>query len=287
MILYPNCKINIGLHIVGKRADGYHNLETLFYPVYALHDELEICPADTFSFEQEGIAVDCPVDDNLIIKCYHRMRNRYPQIGNVSIRFRKNIPFGAGLGGGSSDAAHTAIALNQLFGLGLSTEALAQEVLPLGADCPYFIYNTPCYAEGIGDRLTPVDFSLSGMQLLLYKPACHVSTKEAYAGIAIREYVRGHILQSIRSKKPLSEIKDSLTNDFEQTVFAKHPEIGELKQRLIAEGAIYASMSGSGSAVFALFDTNTDFNGTIGQYQPIMQCVIRDEGNINYHIIRH
>ena len=147
MIFYPNCKINLGLRIVGKRPDGYHDLETVFVPIYGLHDELEIVKnteyrvqnTDQITFRQEGIAVDCKSDDNLIIRCYRQMSAKYPQIGPVSIRFRKNIPFGAGLGGGSSDAAHMALALNELFALGLSKEELAAEVKPLGADCPFFI----------------------------------------------------------------------------------------------------------------------------------------------------
>jgi 4-diphosphocytidyl-2-C-methyl-D-erythritol kinase len=142
MKLFPNSKINIGLRVVRKREDGYHDLETIFYPVYGLHDELEVEPSEEFAFIQEGLAVDCRAEDNLIIKCYARMRERYPQIGDVRIRFKKNIPFGAGLGGGSSDAAHMAIALNEIFALGLTPQQLAQEVRPLGADCP-FSFITP------------------------------------------------------------------------------------------------------------------------------------------------
>ena len=167
MTLYPNCKINLGLRIVRKREDSYHDLETIFYPIYDLHDELEIEPASTFTFSATGLALDCASEDNLIIRCYQRMAERYPQIGKVAIRFKKNIPFGAGLGGGSSDAAHTAIALNELFELGLTKVQLAEEVRPLGADCPFFIYNTPCFAEGIGDRLTPIDLSLKGLRLVM------------------------------------------------------------------------------------------------------------------------
>ena len=140
MKLYPNCKINIGLRVVRKREDGYHDLETIFYPVFGLHDELLVDRSEDFSFIQEGLVVDCLPTDNLIYKTYARMRERYPQIGNVKITFKKNIPFGAGLGGGSSDAAHMAIALNEIFALGLTREQLAQEVSPLGADCPFFIY---------------------------------------------------------------------------------------------------------------------------------------------------
>lgn len=254
MILYPNCKINLGLRVVRKREDGYHDLETIFVPIYGLHDELEVRPltltdrcadriqrTDLFSFKQEGIAVDCKPDDNLIIKCYKLMAANYPQIGSVSIRFKKNIPFGAGLGGGSSDAAHMAIALNELFDLGLSKEQLAKEVKPLGADCPFFIYNTPCYAEGIGDILSPIDLDLRGTRVVLVKPDEGVSTKEAYSGI-----------------KPNPNPFDRKTNDFEATVFPKHPIIGQIKKRLLDAGAYYASMSGSGSTVFGFFKNDPE-----------------------------
>lgn len=256
MILYPNCKINIGLRVINKRPDGYHNLETIFYPVHELYDVLMITASDRFSFEQDGLVVDCPADDNLIIRCYRRMQERYPQIGNVSIRFTKRIPFGAGLGGGSSDAAHTAIALNELFELGLTREELAAEVAPLGADCAFFIYNTPCLAEGIGERLTPVPFTLSGFRLVMLKPDIHISTREAYQGVldvrnhqSLAELVREGI-----TPIDLSRHVDVFCNDFERTVFPAHPELAALKQRLLDLGAYYAAMSGSGSTIFALFE---------------------------------
>ena len=259
MKLYPNCKINIGLRVVRKREDGYHDLETIFYPVYGLHDELEVevkgkngkeNGEDAF-FIQEGLSVDCKAEDNLIIKCYQRMREKYPQIGDVQIRFKKNIPFGAGLGGGSSDAAHMAIALNELFTLGLSKEQLAEEVRPLGADCPFFIYNTPCYAEGIGDKLTPISLDMSGLRLVMIKPHCGVSTKEAYGGI--RPKGSSELFKVVQNGSELFKVA---TNDFEDTVFVAHPEIAEIKQRLLNAGAVYAAMSGSGSTVFGLFTTH-------------------------------
>ena len=228
--------------MVRKREDGYHDLETIFVPIYGLHDELEVIPASSFSFEQEGIAVDCSPEDNLIVKCYRQMAAKYPQIGAVKVRFKKKIPFGAGLGGGSSDATHMAIALNELFGLGLSKEQLAAEVASLGADCAFFIYNVPCFAEGIGDILTPIDLDLKGTRIVLIKPEEGVSTKEAYSGIKITGdglQVTGDFSQYI--------------NDFEATVFPLHPIIGEIKKRLLDAGAYYASMSGSGSTVFGLF----------------------------------
>ena len=264
MTLFPNCKINIGLRIVRKREDGYHDLETIFYPVYGLHDELEIVPSlDGLSFVQEGLAVDCPAEDNLIIKCYHRMRANHPQIGDVHIRFKKNIPFGAGLGGGSSDAAHMAIALNEIFSLGLTREQLAEEVRPLGADCPFFIYNSPCYAEGIGDKLTPITLDLSGLRLVMVKPNCGVSTKEAYAGIIRHPEVEGQIKTALTEGWSFDAMRPLLINDFEQTVFPLHSEIAEIKQRLLHAGAVYAAMSGSGSTVFALFNNDSESHSSI------------------------
>ena len=264
MTLFPNCKINIGLRIVRKREDGYHDLETIFYPVYGLHDELEIVPSlDGLSFVQEGLAVDCPAEDNLIIKCYHRMRANHPQIGDVHIRFKKNIPFGAGLGGGSSDAAHMAIALNEIFSLGLTREQLAEEVRPLGADCPFFIYNSPCYAEGIGDKLSPISLDLSGLRLVMVKPNCGVSTREAYAGIIRHPEVEGQIKAALTEGWSFDAMRPLLINDFEQTVFPLHSEIAEIKQRLLHAGAVYAAMSGSGSTVFALFDNTPESHSSI------------------------
>ena len=258
MLLFPNCKINIGLRVVRKREDGYHDLETIFYPVYGLHDELEVEPAEEFAFLQDGLVVDCLPTDNLIYKVYKRMQEHFPQIGNVKITFKKNIPFGAGLGGGSSDAAHMAIALNEIFSLGLTGEQLAEEVRPLGADCPFFIYNTPCYAEGIGDKLSPITLDLSGLRLVMIKPNCSVSTKDAYAGIVRHPEAEGQIKQALAEGKALTDMSPLLINDFEQTVFPLHPEIAEIKQRLLSAGALYAAMSGSGSTVFGLFQHNPE-----------------------------
>ncbi len=266
MILYPNCKINLGLRVIRKRPDGYHDLETVFVPIYGLHDELEVVINDEMSaatplndgliFRQEGIAVDCPAEDNLIVKCYHLFKAKYPQIGAVVVRFKKNIPFGAGLGGGSSDAAHMAIALNELFELGLTKEELAAEVKPLGADCPFFIYNTPCYAEGIGDQLTPIDLDLNGIRIVLIKPNEGVSTREAYSGI------KPYPIPSLKERAlgdlgSLGDL-DIFINDFEATVFPLHPQIAAIKKRLLDAGAFYASMSGSGSTVFGLFKNDAE-----------------------------
>ena len=264
-----NCKINIGLRVVNKREDGYHNLDTLFFPVYGLYDEVEIVESDLVEsrktaalkvestleeseraeavFVSNGILLDCEAENNLVLKCYYRMAAKYPQIRSVRITLDKRIPFGAGLGGGSSDAAHTALILNELFNLGLTKEQLAEEVKPLGADCPFFIYNTPCHAEGIGDILTPVDFSLKGKRLVMIKPDVSVSTKEAYSGL-------------VPSGKTLGDVHHwrQFENDFEKTVFAKYPEIAAIKKRLLEAGAEYAAMSGSGSTVFGLFENDAE-----------------------------
>lgn len=266
MILYPNCKINLGLRVIRKRPDGYHDLETVFVPIYGLHDELEVesvqhsAISNQISFEQEGIAVDCPAEDNLIVKCYRQMRAKYPQIGDVAVRFKKNIPFGAGLGGGSSDAAHMAVALNELFQLRLTKEQLAAEVKPLGADCPFFVYNTPCYAEGIGDLLTPVELDLEGIRIVMIKPEEGVSTKEAYSGITRHPEVAGEIQKAVAMmRQKCTEIDDTIfVNDFEATVFPLHPQIAAIKKRLLDAGAFYASMSGSGSTVFGLFKNDPE-----------------------------
>jgi 4-diphosphocytidyl-2-C-methyl-D-erythritol kinase len=186
------------------------------------------------------------------------MRTKYPQIGDVRIRFKKNIPFGAGLGGGSSDAAHMAIALNEIFALGLTKEQLAQEVRPLGADCPFFIYNSPCYAEGIGDKLAPIPLDLSGLRLIMIKPECGVSTKEAYGGIKPKGNSELFNMVQESNRLGVQELFRVAYNDFEDTVFEIHPEIATIKKRLQDAGAVYAAMSGSGSTVFGLFKNDAE-----------------------------
>ena len=268
MLLYPNCKINLGLRVIRKREDGYHDIETIFVPIYGLHDELEVRPNPNpsikgreFEFTQEGITVDCEAEDNLIIKCYRLFKAKYPKVGNVAIRFKKNIPFGAGLGGGSSDAAHMAIALNELFELGLSQEQLAQVVAVLGADCPFFIYNRPCFAEGIGDKLSPVELDMKGIRIVLIKPDEGVSTREAYSGITRHPEVAGQIKSVLCQAKPVCTLLGEaglFVNDFEATIFPGHPVIAAIKKRLLNAGAFYASMSGSGSTVFGLFKDDAE-----------------------------
>ncbi len=250
MQLSPNAKINIGLRVGNTRPDGYHNIETVFYPL-ALHDELTIEEtAEPTRLIIEGMAIDCSLDNNLIMRAYRAMRERF-DIGNVIIRLNKKIPFGAGLGGGSSDAAYTAKGLNDLFRLGLSPNELAEIVAPLGADCPFFIYNQPMFAQGIGDRLTPIDIDLSGYEIRLVKPAnVNVSTALAYREVK-SETLDGRLAQNVLL--PVEQWHTKVFNAFEQTVFSHYPVISQTKEQMYANGAVYASMTGTGAAVFGLY----------------------------------
>lgn len=252
MILKANCKINLGLDILRRRADGYHDLETVMMPVAGLYDEVEVTRTedDRATFTQQGLLVDCPPEANICLRAYRLMHDRYG-IGGVHIRLDKRVPFGAGLGGGSSDGTAVVMALNELFGLRLSTEELVARAAELGSDTPFFVHNTPQLCTGRGEVMTPFDLDLAGLTLVVVKPAEGVSTREAYAG------VHPHIPAiplARRLRRPVSEWQSTVTNDFESSVFAAHPAIGALKERLLQAGARYASMSGSGSAVFGLFD---------------------------------
>ena len=248
MISYPTPKINIGLHVLRKREDGFHDIETLFYPVGAFRDELEIVPSDHFSIEIEG--ADWDPQSDLTAKAW-RLLAEERGIGPVAIRVRKGIPVGAGLGGGSSDCAFALKMLNELFSLGLSTVELEQYAARLGADCAFFIRNIPQWGSGKGDILKPADIDLSAYRIRVEIPqGVHVSTAEAYKGLTPRET---SIPLSEALKRPVTEWRDNVVNDFESSVFPKHPEISQLKDKMYSEGAIYASMTGSGAAVFGLF----------------------------------
>ncbi|MBR1809160.1 MAG: 4-(cytidine 5'-diphospho)-2-C-methyl-D-erythritol kinase [Paludibacteraceae bacterium] len=251
MTTYPNAKINLGLNITGQLANGYHTLSTVFLPV-SLCDRLQIEPAESnqIRFHSSGLALDCTDDNNLIIKTY-RMIQQLTGCNGADICFEKHIPFGAGLGGGSSDAAHTAIMLNELFNLRLTKDELKNIVKQMGADCPFFIDNHPSYAEGIGDILTPIELpQLKSYSLVIVKPDINVSTKEAYSGIC--PATPAEPLTEV-VKRPVEEWKNLLFNDFETTIFTAHPKIGNIKKLLYDYGAVYASMSGSGAAVYGLF----------------------------------
>ncbi len=258
MILFPNAKINLGLNVVEKRPDGYHNIETVFYPI-GLSDVLEVEPSETctdYSFSSSGIAIDGDPEDNLIVKAYHLLRSGY-QFSAVDISLVKQIPFGAGLGGGSADAAFMLKAINQMFELKITPSRLEKIAAKLGADCPVFIRNRPVFATGIGNVFTAIDLSLKGYFLLLVKPDIHVATPEAYS-LVVPEKPETSLLEMI--KKPVSEWKNTIKNDFEKSVFARYPAIEKIKNDLYEMGAIYASMSGSGSSVFGIFETDPERN---------------------------
>lgn len=251
MKVCPCAKINLGLYVTERRPDGYHNLQTVFYPI-PLCDELEVVEAagDADELTVEGIAVAGPVEDNLVMRAVRMLREEGFRIPPLRIRLLKRIPSGAGLGGGSSDAAFMVTALNGMFGLGLTEEGMERRVARLGADCAFFVRCRPVYATGIGDQFSPVSVSLSGLWLVLVKPDDFISTREAYARVTPRQ-PRHDLCQSIAS--PVSEWPSLLENDFEQSVFPQHPTVADIRQRLYRQGAVYAAMSGSGSSVFGLF----------------------------------
>ncbi|MBQ7204605.1 MAG: 4-(cytidine 5'-diphospho)-2-C-methyl-D-erythritol kinase [Muribaculaceae bacterium] len=250
MITFPNAKINLGLNIVERRPDGYHNIETVFYPI-PLTDVLEIVPADgETSLTCYGNSVDCPIDKNLVMKAYRMLEERY-DLPPVAMHLYKHIPDGAGLGGGSSDAAHALVMLNKMFGLGLSDSELAGYAVTLGADCAFFIYNRPMLATGIGHVLNPVEVDLQGKTLLLVKPPVGVDTRTAYSRVSPQ--VPDISLADVISR-PVTLWDGLLANDFEPSVFAAIPQLWLIKARLLDAGAQYAAMSGSGSTVFGIFD---------------------------------
>ncbi|MGM0621188.1 MAG: 4-(cytidine 5'-diphospho)-2-C-methyl-D-erythritol kinase [Bacteroidota bacterium] len=248
MIVFPNAKINIGLHVVAKRPDGYHNLETVFYPVQ-LSDALEIVESREMKLTTSGIEVDGPPGKNLVLKAWQLLSNDF-DLPSVHFHLHKNIPFGAGLGGGSADAAFTLKILNDFFSLQISSEDLKKYASTLGADCPFFIDNKTAFASGIGDELSPVDIDLSQFQIVILKPGFSVSTQEAYRNI-VPAHPDFNLFEL--AKLPVEKWKETVRNDFEKSVFPAYPEIKKCKELLYEQGAVYASMTGSGSAVFGLF----------------------------------
>jgi 4-diphosphocytidyl-2-C-methyl-D-erythritol kinase len=249
MLCFPNAKINLGLHVTGKRPDGYHNIETIFYPV-PLNDALEaVRTTDANSFRQTGLRLNSPDEDNLVMKALRLLSEQY-NIPPLEIHLKKTIPPEAGLGGGSADAAFMLKLANDLCDLKITDHQLEKTAASLGADCPFFIRNTPVIATGKGNIFKPASLSLKNYILYIVKPPVTVSTKEAYAAIHPRR--PAFRLDGLASL-PVAEWKNVLVNDFERSVFETHPVIGEIKDRLYALGAEYASMSGSGSAVFGLF----------------------------------
>lgn len=256
MILFPNAKINIGLNITQKRSDGYHTLETVFYPI-PLKDVLEIIPDEslnTMQLETSGIVLDHAKGDNLVEAAWNILHKEYGIAGCKAL-LHKVIPYGAGLGGGSADAAFCLKGLAEMTGLQLTKDKLKALAASIGADCSFFVENTPQYATGIGDILHPIDFTLEGKYLVLVKPDLEVSTKVAYSNI-VPKAAKNPL--SLIKAMPLKDWKHVIKNDFETPVFQKYPKVGDVKTQLYEMGAVYASMSGSGSAVYGLFENKPD-----------------------------
>ena len=268
MLVFPNCKINLGLRILNKREDGYHNIETVFYPV-SVKDVLEIIPFSdltSINFSSSGLVIDGETENNLCIKAYQLLRTDFPQIPAVKMHLHKTIPMGAGLGGGSADAAFTLQLINRQFNLNLSTTQLINYALQLGSDCAFFILNKPCAGTGRGEILEQIAVDLSGHQLILVNPGIHVNTGQAFAALTLNPKNRN--LPSLKDiiKQPIFTWQNHLKNDFEEPVFKLYPAIKEIKESLYKIGAVYASMSGSGSTVYGIFEKQQypemNFNST-------------------------
>jgi 4-diphosphocytidyl-2-C-methyl-D-erythritol kinase len=263
MIAFPPAKINLGLHIIRKRPDGYHDLSTCFYPV-PWCDILEILPSDKLTFDSSGLPVPGDPNDNLCLKAYQLLKKDF-NIPSVKIHLHKIIPMGAGLGGGSSDGAWTLRLLNELFGLAIAKAKLKEYASILGSDCALFIEDVPVMGSSRGEIVTPTTLSLKGKFIVIVKPDVHVSTAEAFAGI--KPQLPEKDLQSILKNTSVEGWRDVVNNDFEASVFKKHPVIQSIKEKLYSSGALYASMSGSGSAVFGIFrkeiDLRSEFDGLV------------------------
>lgn len=254
MIYFPNCKINIGLNVVQKRDDGFHNIETLLYPI-DVEDILEIRPngKEETTLTLTGLPIKAhSSSDNLCIKAYNILKKDFPELPNVDIHLHKIIPMETGLGGGSSDAAFTLQLLNFVFELNLSLVQLDKYAQKLGSDCAFFIYNIPAYAYEKGNRLAPTTLSLRGKSILLIKPDISISTAQAYQGVVAKE--SEYDLLNIVESRPIVQWRHLIKNDFEENIFKNHPELKEIKDKLYEIGALYSQMSGSGSCIYGIFD---------------------------------
>ena len=266
MILHANCKINLGLDILRRREDGFHDLETVMIPVPELYDIVEVERCEGVScFEQRGLTVDCDPEQNLCMKALRLMQRLYG-VGEARITLDKCVPFGAGLGGGSSDATAVILAINKLYNLALSEESLIEAAAMIGSDTAFFVRNTPQLCTGRGEKMQYIDLPLQGLYLAVAKPSEGVSTKEAYAGV--KPAVPSVKLAEALSR-PIGEWQGVVKNDFEPHIFAAHPSIAELKAKMLEAGAVYASMSGSGSAVFGIFEKEPKIELTNNNYLKI------------------
>lgn len=250
MIVFPNAKINIGLRITGKRTDGFHNLETIFYPV-SLSDMLEFSETESKTkFTNTGLQINIPDSENLVLKAYYLLKEKY-NLPELHIHLHKIIPFGAGLGGGSSDAAFMLKALNRFFALHISEQTLENYAQELGSDCPFFIRNKPVFAKGTGNIFSKLQLDLSEYYILIVRPNIHVGTKEAFSNICPKPAT---VSLKEQISTPLHQWKEVIKNDFEDNIFKLYPQIKSIKTSMYKAGALYVQMSGSGSAVFGIFE---------------------------------
>jgi 4-diphosphocytidyl-2-C-methyl-D-erythritol kinase len=265
MITFPNAKINIGLNIIAKRDDGFHDIQSVFYPVN-LCDALEVVEntetgAERFAFSSSGIEIPGDATDNLCYFAYHLVSQDYP-LPNVKVHLHKHIPIGAGLGGGSSDAAFFIKLLNDKFELGISWGEMHNYARQLGSDCSFFISNKPAFAEGRGDEYESMKLDLSAYFVVLVYPQIHINTAKAYSGVKPKHPSRS--LENDILNLPIGEWKGLVHNDFEDSVFLQFPEIKSIKEKLYSHGAVYAAMSGSGSTVFGIFEKETEMKKEFG-----------------------
>ncbi|MCF3108511.1 4-(cytidine 5'-diphospho)-2-C-methyl-D-erythritol kinase [Niabella sp. CC-SYL272] len=254
MVFFSNCKINLGLHITAKRADGFHDLETVFYPL-PLYDVLELMPSDKTELLLYGLPVPGNKEQNVVWKAWHLLKQELPQLPPVCFHLLKNIPAGAGLGAGSANGATALTALNRFFDLQLSQKQLLKYALHLGSDCPFFVLNTPSYATGRGEELHPLLLNLAEYHLVVVNPGIHISTPWAFSRINPAPPVRS--LEALPDLPP-SAWEQLVFNDFEPLVFEAYPEVGAIKTRLLNMGAVFAAMTGTGSTVFGLFKEHPD-----------------------------
>lgn len=256
MILFPNAKINLGLAVIEKRPDGYHNIESVFVPI-PLCDSLEIIPSKEFQFQTFGLTIEGKAEHNLCVKTYNLLKNDF-NLPPVKIVLHKNIPMGAGLGGGSSDAAYSLMGLNNLFKLNLTNTQLINYAVAIGSDCAFFILNTPCFAEKKGEKLTPVNISFSNLYIKVIKTPAYISTAKAYQ--CVQPHTPTFSFKQIVENKTIREWKNFLYNDFEKQAFIDYPVLEKKKEALYNEGALFASMTGSGSAIFGIFESQPAYD---------------------------
>lgn len=258
MVVFPNAKINLGLNILRKRNDGFHDIETVFFPV-PLQDCLEVITSGDaqvpFLFSSSGLPIDGDEAHNLCVKAFHLLKKDFPQLPSLTMHLHKAIPMGAGMGGGSADGAFALQLINDKYRLGLSQEKLIDYALQLGSDGPFFILNRPCFAGGRGEVLTPIDTGLSTYSIVLVCPGIHINTGWAFS--QLQPSIPSSRIPEIIKSLPVEEWKDKLVNDFERPVFKAHPALQHIKETLYQQGAVYAAMSGSGSTVYGLFKKDT------------------------------